>query len=169
MVTPLGFYEQGPFQEPFVIRTATRIAPFYDDPEKSIFNLNGGRVDPAGIDLNFICNDDDMAFEYDPFDSQLFYYRLQIFDRWGNLIFDQTVEDNNSLNGEGIIIQNVIWDGTFNGSYVVEGVYVWIATFKSCYSGPNVFLECMDSFEDNGLHTFNNGELTIAGDVTVVH
>ena len=87
MVTPLGFYEQGPFQEPFVISTASCIDPLYDDPEKSIFTLNGGRVDPAGIDLNFLC-DDAMEFEYGPFDSQLFYYQLQIFDRWGNLIFD---------------------------------------------------------------------------------
>ena len=44
--------------------------------------------------------------------------KLQIFDRWGNLIFlGESLELNNSSSG---------WDGTYNGTDVEQGVYVYI-------------------------------------------
>lgn len=49
---------------------------------------------------------------YDPFD-----YKLQIFDRWGELLF----ESHNP---------NIGWDGRFQGNYVQDGVYLWRLEFK---------------------------------------
>jgi hypothetical protein len=56
------------------------------------------------------------------------YYRLFVFDRWGNLILDEEVSSS-SANIDGSEIQ---WDGTFNGQQVVPGVYVWMAFVEDC-------------------------------------
>jgi gliding motility-associated-like protein len=48
--------------------------------------------------------------------------KLQIFDRWGNLIFI-TSDPNHG------------WDGTFNGRRLNAGTFVWIATGKNKKSG----------------------------------
>lgn len=45
--------------------------------------------------------------------------RLQIFDRWGELVFET---ENVPLN-----VQNVGWDGSFRGRALNNGVYVYIA------------------------------------------
>ena len=44
---------------------------------------------------------------------------LQIFDRWGNLVF---ANDHFYANDE-----NEGWDGTFRGKQVQAGVFVWMA------------------------------------------
>ena len=41
---------------------------------------------------------------------------VQLFDRWGNLLF---LAKNS---------ENIIWDGTFKGKMMPQGVYVWAAT-----------------------------------------
>ena len=45
-------------------------------------------------------------------------YLLQVFDRWGGMIFEST----NPAEG---------WDGTFNGDPVPVGTYVWKSVFQS--------------------------------------
>ena len=46
---------------------------------------------------------------------------MNIYDRWGNLVYYQeNLTDLNSWQG---------WDGTYNGSEVNSGVYVYLATF----------------------------------------
>jgi len=45
--------------------------------------------------------------------------RLSIYDRWGELLFDNTAFPANA-SGEG-------WDGTFRGKTMPVGVYVWVA------------------------------------------
>ncbi len=41
-------------------------------------------------------------------------YSLQIFNRWGELVFESDAID-------------VVWDGRFEGEVVAQGVYVWVA------------------------------------------
>jgi gliding motility-associated-like protein len=48
--------------------------------------------------------------------------RLQIYDRWGNLVF----EDVNFVPGD----VSKGWDGTHKGKQVVSGVYVWKASLR---------------------------------------
>ena len=48
----------------------------------------------------------------------IFTYRLLIFNRWGEVLFE-------SLNKE------VGWDGTYGGNVMQDGVYVWKLTFNS--------------------------------------
>jgi gliding motility-associated-like protein len=43
--------------------------------------------------------------------------KMQIYDRWGNLIYLSVDEQLNNNDG---------WDGTFNGKFVEQGVYVYI-------------------------------------------
>lgn len=57
-------------------------------------------------------------------------YRLTVFGRFGNLIFQTTNISEN-------------WNGQFNGSPVVSGVYVWVleSTVLSCSGREEVVLE----------------------------
>ncbi len=49
-------------------------------------------------------------------------YLLQIYNRWGQLIF----ESNNPEQG---------WDGKFNGELCPAGAYVWIAVYQTYDEG----------------------------------
>ena len=70
--------------------------------------------------------------------STIYYVRLQIFDRFDELIFDGEKEDFNfNIRGDEPELQ---WDGTFNGQLVVSGVYSWQIYVGSC--GSN--FQCQD-------------------------
>ena len=47
---------------------------------------------------------------------------LQIYDRWGRLLFDQSSHDPNSA--------ELGWDGSFKGERVDSGIYLWIAEIE---------------------------------------
>ena len=69
----------------------------------------------------FSPNFDGINDSFKPFiDSELpfNYYRFQVFDRWGNLLFSTTD-------------QNAAWDGRSNGSLLGTGTYVWLMEFES--------------------------------------
>jgi PKD repeat protein len=53
-----------------------------------------------------------------PKGNALIDYRLRIFDKWGNKIFETT-----SLGPNGV--PNEPWDGTYNGKLLEMGTYVW--------------------------------------------
>lgn len=77
------------------------------------------------------------------------YYRLQVFDRWGNKVFDEEIHSANS-NIDG---SEIMWDGDFNGTPVVQGVFTWIAYVQSCPT----YLDCTN---DCGTFTYcSTGEL----------
>jgi len=58
----------------------------------------------------------EMDFVFHPFFENVMEYRLQIFNRWGVLIY----ESDDLYKG---------WDGYFgNGHLAIQGVYVWKAT-----------------------------------------
>jgi gliding motility-associated-like protein len=69
---------------------------------------------PNGDGLN------DYFFPRQMLTSGLTSFKMDIFNRWGQLVFEST-----SLDGRG-------WDGTFNGTAQPEGVFVYVidATFK---------------------------------------
>lgn len=48
-------------------------------------------------------------------------YMIEVYDRWGNLMWDSEEIDEAGRPTEG-------WDGTFNGQPVQQGVYVWKAS-----------------------------------------
>lgn len=47
------------------------------------------------------------------------------------------------LETQGILGDEIEWDGTFMGVYVGNGAYTWKATIQSCYDGSN---QCSDCF-----------------------
>lgn len=62
---------------------------------------------------------------------QLSEYRLQVFDEWGNIVFETMKLDKNGSPVEG-------WNGTFNDQDLPMGAYVWIidAQFNDGYPWP---------------------------------
>ncbi len=86
-------------------------------PPNDKFNLFFQSTDPAN---NCSINNAEI--------SGITYYRLQIFDRWGNKVFDEEETDSDG-NIKG---KNIKWDGTFNGNFVLQGVYTWEAYVSSC-------------------------------------
>ena len=62
------------------------------------------------------------------------YYRLQVFDRWGNKVYDEETSsaDANVLGSE------LVWDGDFNGTPVVSGVFSFLVYAVSC----GAYLDC---------------------------
>jgi gliding motility-associated-like protein len=54
--------------------------------------------------------------------GRLAFYRLRVFNRWGQQIFEST----NILKG---------WDGNFNGLPQPTGTYVWYAEYETARSG----------------------------------
>lgn len=51
-------------------------------------------------------------------------FQLQVFDRWGQLVFETIQQDRG-------------WDGSFNGYYVPQDVYTWILKFEN-QEGPQI-------------------------------
>lgn len=75
-------------------------------------------------------------------------YTLEIYDKWGNLIFETSKLENTSP-AEG-------WDGTYKGEVVPQGAYVWqiLATFDDGTIWPG--------------KVYENGEIRITGTVMVI-
>ncbi len=66
----------------------------------------------------FSPNDDGINDKIRPLsDCELLDYTFQIFDRWGNLLY----QSNNPHEG---------WDGTFNGHAINSGIFVWQLSFS---------------------------------------
>jgi len=70
----------------------------------------------------------------DIFDNQTFgvqgddiiSFRLEIYDRWGNVMFSTTDLENN-------------WDGTFDGNFVNQGNYPWILEYEGYKDDGSIF------------------------------
>lgn len=69
---------------------------------------------------------------FKPFKSstQINEYRLSVYDRWGNLLFDQ----------KGI---DVCWDGTFNSKLVEQGYYNYYVSMESDCGETQVFVNSL--------------------------
>jgi gliding motility-associated-like protein len=55
-------------------------------------------------------------------------YKLAIYNRWGELIFES-------------YDTTVGWDGTYNGTIVQEGAYVWVLQFGLIYNDKDISLQ----------------------------
>lgn len=89
---------------------------------------------------------------FKPIGINLATYRIDVYDRWGNLLWY-----SEKLDEFGSPIE--AWDGTYNGVYVQEGIYIWKASAM---------------FKDGAKWTaddVNNGEpfpMSVFGTVTVI-
>ncbi|MEN8225784.1 MAG: gliding motility-associated C-terminal domain-containing protein [Bacteroidota bacterium] len=73
---------------------------------------------------SFTPNGDGLNDEFKPVYDHIYQYQLNIFNRWGEIIF----ETNNI--GEG-------WDGNINGSKAPVGVYVFVVNYIDNQDGSN--------------------------------
>ncbi len=98
--------------------------------------------------------------------SSVYSYRLEIYDRLGNLMLDDTVI-NGPYSIQGILGNEIKWDGKFNGLPVNPGVYTWKATIQSCYDGSNQCNDCGDP-PLRWATCGTSGNQIITGTITVV-
>jgi gliding motility-associated-like protein len=89
------------------IRFATAFLPSKDGPQ------TGATPTPATID----------QFFFPPVTEQVEKYKLQIFNRWGVLLFESRDI-------------NIGWDGYYKGKLVKQGVYVWNVEGKYANGKP---------------------------------
>jgi gliding motility-associated-like protein len=78
------------------------------------------------ISNSFSPNDDSVNDLYDVFGAHIGKFRMLIFNRWGEVIF----ESNDRY---------VFWDGIYKGEPMVEGVYPWTIIYEGDseeYKGP---------------------------------
>lgn len=59
-------------------------------------------------------------FIFDIWNAEPVVIRMQVFDRWGNKVFDSDVETGDDY---------LYWDGEFNGEEAIIGVYSYLLTF----------------------------------------
>ncbi len=120
-------------------------APFHSQWKASwpnAFSPNGdGNEDFFSLNLKSVKENMTSCQDMNSEKSSVFSYKLEIFDRWGNLIFTQTVSVP-LFNTIGILGPEIKWDGTFNGTPVVPGLYTFTATIESCYDGSNQCTDC---------------------------
>lgn len=83
-----------------------------------------------------------------PAGTGLMEYTLEIYDKWGNLIFESSkLEDTSPAEG---------WDGTYKGEVVPQGAYVW---------------QILAVFDDGNVwpgKVYENGDIRITGTVMVI-
>jgi gliding motility-associated-like protein len=78
----------------------------------NVFTPNSSGSSNGAYDVKSLSND-----VFFPYTSGVVSYKLQIFDRWGELIFE-------SFNVEKG------WDGYYNGKLCEQGVYIWKASVR---------------------------------------
>jgi gliding motility-associated-like protein len=77
---------------------------------------NGGGIEPINV---FSPNSDGINDVFDVGNPAPENYQLEIFNRWGAVVFSSTDPTKN-------------WDGTHNQQRAGEGVYYWIANYQDC-------------------------------------
>ncbi len=77
---------------------------------------DGGTISPPNV---FTPNNDGINDLYNPTLGSLDFFTIQIYDRWGKLVF---ASDDATQK----------WDGNFEGKPCSDGVYYWIISFTNC-------------------------------------
>ncbi len=101
-------------------------------------------------------------------DNNVYSARVQIFDRWGGLMFKKLVRkgifDVVGINGE-----DLTWDGKFNGQYVNPGVYTCLMDIHSCYADGGV-AGCTWNWDcpEPGYFCSSNNHSVTQFDITVI-
>jgi len=151
------------FQEPWIVYKPNSFTPLCDVEEHMDFYLANETYETDYTNNQTIC--DSLAIgDFDNSSvsvSSIYYYRLQVYDRPGGLVFDEEVSiPTTSI--AGIDISTVKWNGYINGQIGSSAVYAYKATIKSCYSGLDLDQIC--SFSSN-FETGNEETTIIVGDV----
>lgn len=74
----------------------------------------------------FSPNDDNINDDFGPFGTDIISLHMQIFDRWGNLVFETFDE-------------NTHWNGEWNNQPAPNGVYVWFIELEGYLKDGNTF------------------------------
>lgn len=69
----------------------------------------------------FSPNGDGINDKFIPYSDHVYFYKFQIFNRWGQLIFETSKPME-------------AWDGNFNGKAAPQGVYSWRVEYKDYYN-----------------------------------
>jgi gliding motility-associated-like protein len=75
----------------------------------------------------FTPNGDNLNDFFAPLTSDVDKLRVQVFNRWGLALYDQTFDRANGWNG--IFDEKVGWDGNFNGSPAPSDTYQYVVTW----------------------------------------
>ncbi len=81
----------------------------------------------------FTPNGDDLNDKFGPLllpDHKSYWGKLEIYNRWGQKIFEKEVTGANS--GPPFNQNLLTWDGTFEGQPAPVEVYIWTVNFKNC-------------------------------------
>lgn len=120
-------------------------APFHSQWKAEIpnaFSPNGdGLHDEFYIQFRSVNEDMENCFDMNWSKSSIHFYRLRIFDEWGNLMFEDEV-DVGLFDTRGVLGDEIKWDGKFNGTPLNPDTYTWQVTVESCYDGSNQCNDC---------------------------
>jgi len=73
-------------------------------------------------------------FKIAPYRCPITDFRLRLFSRWGELVFETTDPEQG-------------WDGRFNNQFLPQGLYIWLATYQLATDPPDRFQQ-----ERGGVH-----------------
>jgi hypothetical protein len=120
-------------------------APLFSQWKAEIFNIftpNGdGDNDYFFIQFRSLNENRTNCSDMNWLNSSVYSYRLEVYHQNGNLLFDEIVIKD-ALDTQGILGDELKWDGMLNGQSVGIGVYTWKATVQSCYNGTNQCNDC---------------------------
>jgi len=155
------------FQEPWIVFKPNIFAPLCEVDQYKTFYLSNETYFTDYTSNQTIC-DSLVISDDDPNNisiSSIYYYRLQIFDRVGGLVFDEEISIPTTA-PQGLDISTVKWDGYINGLIGDSAVYGYLATIKSCYSGID-----LDNICDlgAGLETGNEETVLVVGDISLYY
>lgn len=154
------YLEKSPFSQPWLVYHPDIFTPDGDGLNDYFYLSNWNIIENGGGEENDPC----LYLELDDENSSINWYRLRIYNRWGNQVYSEILSSLDHPEN-GVDIRDAKWDGNFNGSPVSEGVYTWTAEIHSCEFNIDWDTEC-SNFGTN--YVTNTEEITILeGDVEV--
>jgi hypothetical protein len=147
------------FSQPWTIWCANIFSP-NGDGENDYFLFHNARI--LSNSQNNPC---DMSFYFD--NSSIHFFRLLIWNRLGELIFEQELEISPYAT-EGLDISSVKWDGTYNGEKLTTDSFDWGVEIHSCYQGTFNYGTCENLSSENGYYSNNEVISQFSGNVTLL-
>ena len=136
--------------DPWVVYIPNIFDP-YPDGVYDYFFISNYTMDENDLCNNFLWNNEL---------SSISYYKMQIFDRWGELLFEGELTYDPST-GNGVNTMDIKWDGTYLDELCNSGVYTWLIEIHSCYTG-NLCPSLPSAFRTNNeLITIWTGDVEI--------
>ena len=79
----------------------------------------------------FSPNGDKLNDTFAPLTSDLVGISIQIYHKWGDIIFDKFIDPENNEGWDGVFKEEDGWDGTYNGSHVPVDNYQYVIVYWS--------------------------------------